>query len=616
MKIIPEIIVINPNEVSKELHDFTNSILAVIQQRVLVDSKTYRNIEANLYIYIGINVNMNNELFKPINENLYYGSDDSLRLISETVTLNSTIQHALKNRVVITDEVKSCFVFSSLSPIDKKKLTGESNKKEEHVVYHSVDPIFTLDEVVMNQNERDAIMRAVALVKERDLVFNKWNFKKVDKHTKSILCFHGVPGTGKTMAAHGVASFLGKKILIGSYAQIESEFVGVGAKNLKAFFECAAQQDAVLFIDEADTFLSKRLPSSNDSAKHYNSMSNELYQLVENFDGCIIFASNHIKDFDPAIISRIIEPIEFRLPDFDARKKIISKLLQDEFPVEGGKTDALITELSEMTDGFSGRDIRKALLICNANAAYQLKVKAAVEESSIVVPISMIKDCFESVRNAKNKLDVALGKNTTNNLISEFTEDKMKKTRYIQMAAHTLLVDDIVEPREKLLYNTLSKTMGVKIPLEKDALPPIEEICSQISSKEEKLQVLDVVTRMAACDEDVPSSEMNFVIKVANLLGFRIASNKEIEDYTLGLSKSYRQMASLSDKIGESDIDILAEMKKEFTEPAAYYHLAEMYRDGSDLMGGIEKNTAKADYYFKLAKDAGYINTTTTIHLT
>ena len=57
MKIIPEIIVENPTDISKDIRDFANDILSIIQKRVLVDSKTYKNIEANLYIYIGINVN-------------------------------------------------------------------------------------------------------------------------------------------------------------------------------------------------------------------------------------------------------------------------------------------------------------------------------------------------------------------------------------------------------------------------------------------------------------------------------------------------------------------------------------------------------------------------------
>ena len=108
MKIIPEIIVENPTDISKDIRDFANDILSVIQKRALVDSKTYKNIEANLYIYIGINVNINGEMLKPIKDKLYYGSDETLRLISETVTLNSTIRHALINRISIIDDVKTC----------------------------------------------------------------------------------------------------------------------------------------------------------------------------------------------------------------------------------------------------------------------------------------------------------------------------------------------------------------------------------------------------------------------------------------------------------------------------------------------------------------------------
>ena len=111
MKIIPEIIVTNPNAIPKGFHDLSNNILAIVQQRVLVDSKTYNKIDANLYIYIGINVNMNNELFTSVNEKFYYGFDDSLRLTSETVNLNTTIRQALKNRITATGEVKQYFVY-------------------------------------------------------------------------------------------------------------------------------------------------------------------------------------------------------------------------------------------------------------------------------------------------------------------------------------------------------------------------------------------------------------------------------------------------------------------------------------------------------------------------
>ena len=335
-------------------------------------------------------------------------------------------------------------------------------------------------------------------------------------------------------------------------------------------------------------------------------MSNELYQLVESFDGCIVFASNHIKDFDPAIISRIIEPIEFKLPDFDSRRTIIGKLLQEEFPIEGGKTEKLISDLAEMTDGFSGRDIRKALLICNANAAYKLKIVAGKEESSIVVPVDMIKECFEDVRKAKKALDTAVGKNVRNNILTEFTEKKQKETRYIQMAAHTLLVDGVTASREIALFDELSNVMGVKVLLDRESLPSVEEICADASSKEERMQILDVVTRMAACDGDVPDIEQNFILRVAHLLGIGNQNDQAVVDYALGLSVSYKQMASINAMFGMTDLDILAKMRIEYTEGAAYYHLAEMYKNGSELYGGIRKDENKALEYFNKAKERGF----------
>ena len=458
----------------------------------------------------------------------------------------------------------------------------------------------------MNDDEREAIMRAVTLVKERELVFEKWNFKKVDKHTKSILCFHGAPGTGKTMAAHGVAHYLGRKILIGSYAQIESEFVGVGAKNLKAFFECAAEQDAVLFIDEADTFLSKRLPSSNESAKHYNSMSNELYQLIESFDGCIIFASNHITDFDPAVISRIIEPVEFKLPDAPTRKKILSNLMQEELPVEDGKTDELLSLLAEQTDGFSGRDLRKALLIANASAAYKLKVVEGLDDEHIVIPKQLLLDSFAEVRKAKDALDSAMGKDSTSDLLSEYINKKQSETRYLQMAAHTLLADGVVDAKEKALFDELSSMMQVTVPLDSSELPTVEELCKEATSKEERIRLLDVVVRMSACDYKIHESEEALIVKVADLIGISSSDIPSVLQYTQNLMNSYEEWTHVTDLLSMSDEDMLDELKTEYTPGAAYYHLAKMYQTGTSPFGEVIVDEEKATKYFAKAQELGF----------
>lgn len=84
------------------------------------------------------------------------------------------------------------------------------------------------------------------------------------------------------MCAHALASELKKKIMIASYASIESKWVGEGPKNLRRIFSDAEEQDAILFFDEADSFLSKRVSNAETgSDKHYNRMSNEMFQSLD-----------------------------------------------------------------------------------------------------------------------------------------------------------------------------------------------------------------------------------------------------------------------------------------------------------------------------------------------
>lgn len=614
MIIKPEVITKDPNQVPAYESKLANDIIGIIENRTF-NSDTARGIDSDLYVYIAIDV-MNQDKISPLytelKPKLYYAKDDSLSFQSGVNTFSDVLKRAILRHVEVPQEVCTCHVYISLEKKSQAEIWANPSEAsgQERPTFTAEDPIFTLDDVVMNDDEREAIMRAVTLVKERDLIFEKWNFQSVDKHTKSILCFHGAPGTGKTMAAHGVANYLGKKILIGSYAQIESEFVGVGAKNLKAFFECAAEQDAVLFIDEADTFLSKRLPSSNESAKHYNSMSNELFQLIESFDGCIIFASNHITDFDPAVISRIIEPVEFKLPDEPTRKKILSKLLQNEFPIEEGKTDELLSLLAEQTEGFSGRDLRKALLIANASAAYKLKVVGGLSDEQIVVSKQLLLDSFTEVKKAKDELDSAMGKNTTSDLLSDYIAKKQSETRYLQMAAHTLLADGVIDAKEKALFDELSSMMQVTVPLDIEELPSVEELCKEATSKEERIRLLDVVIRMAACDQKIHESEEAMILKVADLIGINSKDLPPVLQYAQNLMKSYEEWTRIAGMLGVSDEDILEELRAEYTIGAAYFHLAEMYKNGSSLFGGITVDMEKSKKYYAKAKDLGFSKNT------
>ena len=161
-------------------------------------------------------------------------------------------------------------------------------------VYVAVDPFYTFDRLYLPEDTKNKIIRSVKLLEMEAKIFEEWGLKQIEPHPRAALNFYGAPGTGKTMAAHAIAAMLGKKILIASYAEIESKYHGEGPKNVKALFGAAEEQDCVLFIDEADSLLSKRLSNvTQGSEQAINSMRSQLLINLEMFHGIVIFATNH-----------------------------------------------------------------------------------------------------------------------------------------------------------------------------------------------------------------------------------------------------------------------------------------------------------------------------------
>ena len=120
-------------------------------------------------------------------------------------------------------------------------------------------PRFTFDQMILPEDIRERIQNDLNTIKYQDLIYNQWGFSEVDSKPKSILNFYGPPGTGKTMCAHAISNMLNKPLLALNYSEIESKYVGDAAKNLKKAFDTARDKDAVMFFDEADSFLGKRI---------------------------------------------------------------------------------------------------------------------------------------------------------------------------------------------------------------------------------------------------------------------------------------------------------------------------------------------------------------------
>ncbi|HYO71813.1 MAG TPA: ATP-binding protein [Archangium sp.] len=236
--------------------------------------------------------------------------------------------------------------------------------------YAPRDPLYTFDHLVIPHQVREEIISAIDLLRVESVVFDEWGLRAVEPFPRTALNFHGPPGTGKTLAAHALAHRLSRKILVASYAEIESKYHGDGPKNVKAIFAAAERNQAVLFIDEADSLLSRRLLNvTQGSEQAINSMRSQLLICLEQFSGVVIFSTNLVENYDKAFETRV-RHIRFELPDENCRAEIWRHHLVPRLPLSA---DVNPTELAHRVDDICGRDIKNAVIDAAVRVAIQGK---------------------------------------------------------------------------------------------------------------------------------------------------------------------------------------------------------------------------------------------------
>jgi SpoVK/Ycf46/Vps4 family AAA+-type ATPase len=243
-------------------------------------------------------------------------------------------------------------------------LTGRSSRR----VVDTVVPGRTLDEVVLPERTRRTVEHALAQARNHTLIFRHWGLG--ERHASGLgltFNFAGPPGTGKTICAEAVAHELGMKLLVVDYAEAESMWAGETPKNIAAAFRMAADQNAVLFFDEADAIATRRSTGSLlPYDREMNMTVNVLLRELEAFNGIAIFATNLAANFDPAFERRIRTHVLFEMPGIEERVRIWELQIHPEKTPLAGDVD--FRQLSERYAA-SGGDIKNAVIKGAAAAA-------------------------------------------------------------------------------------------------------------------------------------------------------------------------------------------------------------------------------------------------------
>lgn len=236
------------------------------------------------------------------------------------------------------------------------------------------EPRFSWDQLVLPVQTLDDLSTSVRTLEVRQLVFETYGLKAIEPFPRVCLNFFGPPGTGKTMAAHALARHFDKRIMEVTYADIVSKYFGEGAQNIKHIFDFAHKNNVVLFIDEADSLLSRRLTDTSQSAgQAINSMRSQILTSIEQFPGIVVFATNLMDNYDSAFDTRV-RHVEFAVPDDACAERIWRVHLVPGLPIA---SDISPSRLVVHFKGLCGRDIK--------NMVIDAAVRAAVQKRGVVL---------------------------------------------------------------------------------------------------------------------------------------------------------------------------------------------------------------------------------------
>ena len=277
-------------------------------------------------------------------------------------------------------------------PINRNPILPPSEKHAETqktIQWRIVQPSHTMDDLILPLATHTQLQDVISYFQNQKLLFEEWGLgERYAEQNGLAVNLYGPPGTGKTVAAHAIAAALQLPMICVDYAEIESKYVGETSKNLSSLFQTAGEQNALIFFDEADALLSKRVTNMTSATDvSVNQTRSVLLNLLNGYRGVILFATNFIQNYDAAFLRRIRYHVQFYLPDAPLREALWRMYIPEKMPCEVDHAS-----LAEKYDGISGSDI--------SNAVFSAAVRAARDGDSIVAQ-QRFEDAIQSCLDVK-----------------------------------------------------------------------------------------------------------------------------------------------------------------------------------------------------------------------
>lgn len=162
-------------------------------------------------------------------------------------------------------------------------------------------------------------------------------------------CLYGPPGTGKTQWARELARKIEKPLVCKQASDLQGPYVGETEKLIAQAFEEAADTNAVLLIDEADSFLDAR---SHARQSWEVSRTNQFLTSMERHNGIFIATTNFLDRMDSAAMRRFDYRVEFHPLDSDQSLQ----MLRDICVMHGLAAEAATLDMLQGLEGLTPGD--------------------------------------------------------------------------------------------------------------------------------------------------------------------------------------------------------------------------------------------------------------------
>ena len=184
---------------------------------------------------------------------------------------------------------------------------------------------------------------------------NREYLRQIGLYEIGKLLFVGPPGTGKTSTARALSSWFSLPMVEVRLSMITSQYLGETSKNIDKVFDLAKRlSPCILLIDEFDFVAKTRTSDEHGAMKR---AVNTLLKAIDEINlvehgVLLIAATNHPQLLDYAAWRRFDKVLNFPLPDQEMRRMILDKVLSRI------DVDVDTSKLAEMTEGYSGSDLR------------------------------------------------------------------------------------------------------------------------------------------------------------------------------------------------------------------------------------------------------------------